>query len=131
MSIKQLFSDRPPHELVIRVMKFVGFKSLSDDIELSVLDLELNNAKANIIGIIGELEDYYIPCKAKVYLQNLTEKKCMTVCRQLLKTIGYTFISREKYIVDRKYTMYKLITLEKKKRRDMLRKTGKVCITFD
>jgi len=131
MSIKQLFSDRPPHELVIRVLKFVGFKSLSDDSELSVLDLELNNAKANIIEIIGELEDYYIPCKVKVYLQNLTEKKCMTVCRQLLKTIGYTFISREKYIVDRKYTMYKLITLEKKKRRDTLRKTGKVCITFD
>lgn len=131
MSIKQLFSDKPPHELVVKVLKFVGFKSLSDDSELSVLDLQLNNAKANIITIINELEDYYIPCKVKIYLQNLTEKKCMTVCRQLLKTIGYTFISREKYIIDRKYTMYKLITLEKKKRRDMLRKTGKVLITFD
>ena len=33
------------------------------------------NTVNNIILLIPKLEEYYLPCKSKIYLKDLTEKK--------------------------------------------------------
>ena len=45
-----------------------------------------------------ELKKYYLPCKAKTYLNELTNNSVMTILRQILRPHNYAIISREKYI---------------------------------
>jgi hypothetical protein len=131
MSIKQLFSEPPPRDLIMKVLNNIGFDDLNDEREISIFDLSDNATKVEMRKLVPDLEEYYIPCKASIYLRNLTEKKCITICRQLLKIINYTFITREKYIKTKKYTMYKLIPINKKKTHDMLKKNGEILIKFN
>ena len=53
--------------------------------------------------------DYYIPCKARTYLNDLNEKNIITILKQFIKTKGYTIISREKYSNKKKFIIYQLI----------------------
>ena len=61
-------------------------------------DLENLNIVDKINEIKEKLEIYYLPCKAKMYLKDLTEKKCITILRQFLKYIDYNLKMKEKYI---------------------------------
>ena len=55
---------------------------------------------SDLIEKIIELKDklliYYIPCKAKIYLENINEKKCITILRQMLKYLNYNLKIKEK-----------------------------------
>ena len=77
----------------------------------------------------NELVRYYIPCKAKKYLTDLNEKKCITILRQFLKIQNYTLMSKDKYIDGKKILFYQVIQLpiDIKTNRD----SEKVLISFD
>ena len=60
------------------------------------------------------LEQYYLPCKARTYLNDLNEKNIVTILRQCLKTKGYTICSREKYLKGDKFIIYSLCPLDQK-----------------
>ena len=79
--------------------------------------------------IVEELKKYYLPCKSKLYLLSLNEKKCITILRQLLKVHNYTLMSKEKYIKGKKSLFYQVIPLQI----DMTIKerNSKVIIRFD
>ena len=80
--------------------------------------------------IIDELTKYYIPCKAKKYLDHLNEKKCITILRQFLKIHNHTLISKEKYIKGEKQLFYQVIPQQI----DLLtknRENEKVILLFD
>ena len=62
-------------------------------------------------NIIDSLSLFYIPCKSKQYLTDLTEKKCITILRQLLKIHNYTLFSKEKFIKGKKYLFYQELCL--------------------
>ena len=76
-----------------------------------------------------ELVRYYIPCKAKKYLTDLNEKKCITVLRQFLKMQNYTLMSKEKYVEGKKILFYQVIPMQidMKTNRD----SEKVVLSFD
>ncbi len=58
-------------------------------------------------AILLELEPYYYPCKAAIYLHRpLTMKRALTILRQLVKPHGYTFLTRERLIAGNKVTEY-------------------------
>ena len=65
----------------------------------------------NIVNV-DSLSLYYIPCKAKQYLTDLTEKKCITVLRQLLKIHNYTLFSKEKFVKGKKHLFYQVIPIQ-------------------
>ena len=44
----------------------------------------------NKVNELSELNDCYLPCKARTYLSGLTEKNVITILRQILKTRNYT-----------------------------------------
>lgn len=85
----------------------------------------------NIIEIINEnlvaLKKIYIKCKHKIYLENLNEKKIITLLRQLLRSHNFELKAKEKYENGKKYLLY---TITKKKINDDIKKINSV-INFD
>jgi hypothetical protein len=98
-----------------------------------LFDVELDNTiyyefskniinQKNIIQKIEEkmeeIKNYYIICKQKIYLENLNEKKFITLLRQLLRTNDFELKSKEKYNNGKKYLLYKIT---KKKNRKLIK----------
>ena len=63
---------------------------------------------------IESLEVYYIPCKSKVYLNDIDEKKCITILRQFLKYMDYNLKLKEKYVNGVKNYQYFIVCNKKK-----------------
>ena len=84
------------------------------------------NIISKIENYIEEIKKYYIICKQKIYLENLTEKKVITLLRQLLRTNNFELKSKEKYDNGKKYLLY---TITKKKNK-YLKKINSV-MNFD
>ena len=49
-----------------------------------------------------QLRQYYLPCKHKTFLDNITNKKLITIARQILKLHQYDLASIEKTINNKK-----------------------------
>ena len=84
------------------------------------------NIISKIENYIEEIKKYYIICKQKIYLENLNEKKVITLLRQLLRTNNFELKSKEKYDNGKKYLLYTII----KKKNKYLKKINSV-MNFD
>ena len=62
------------------------------------------------------LREYYFPCKAKLFLDNLNLKKCITIARQLLKLYDYDILSIERSVNTKKILFYHLAKKDEKQR---------------
>lgn len=106
MKIHQLFKDKISEDIMLKVILAFGLKSINDETAFSKQDL-INH---NTVLYMNELKDillqYYLPCKAKIYLESLDESKCITILRQLLKLFQIKLISKQKYIHNKKSTIY-------------------------
>jgi hypothetical protein len=112
----QLFSkESPPIDLIQKILKKLINKDLNDNIyyEFSRKNLASKNIIKLIDEFIPELKQYYLKCKHEKYLENLNEKKVITLFRQILKPYDFSIISQEKYENGEKYLLY---TIEKKKK---------------
>lgn len=108
MTKNQLFRKIPPKELVELIVKAFGLKSLDDETKFSKKKLKLINTVDTVNSLKSQLEKYYLPCKARTYLNGLTEKNVITVLRQCIRIYGYRIVSREKYMKGEKYILYHL-----------------------
>ncbi len=59
--------------------------------------------------LLPELRKYYLPCKARAYLNELTNNSVMTILRQVLRPHNYVVASREKYVNREKLINYNLV----------------------
>ena len=111
----QLFiKESPPIELARDIIYNILNKDLNDNIyyEFSKKILKARNATEKINKFITELKKYYLKCKHKKYLENLNEKKIITLFRQILKPYEFNIKSIEKYENGEKFLLY---IIEKKK----------------
>ena len=111
----QLFKVIPTEEVCLEVLYCFGLKSIDDTTNFSKNDLESLSTVQKIYLIKEKLEQFYIPCKARTYLNELSPKNCITILRQILKIFGRTVTSREKYIRGVKYVIYQIIPKDYKK----------------
>ena len=117
----QLFRRNPDRYIINDLMMVFNINSLDDkNFHFTKDDLINLNIIDKINEIKEKLEIYYLPCKAKMYLENLTEKKCITILRQFLKYIDYNLKLKEKYIKGTKNYLYYIYASKEK-----------VLITFD
>ena len=117
MVVKQLFISKPPIEFIKEIIKCFGLNNLNDQKEFSYLDMNKENTVNMFRNLENELRSYYIPCKQKIYFENmnnLTNKEAITILKQLLKIHDYDLNSREKFINGNKYSVYKIITKQEK-----------------
>jgi len=134
MVLNQLFNEKPPLELIIKILQKIGLKDINDTTEFTTLDLDTHNSITNIKLFENEIKECYIPCKRSKYVSEISNKTIITILRQFLKMYEYDLISREKYIGGIKYLLYKIVT---KKDKDFSKKNKKyinkkeITIVFD
>ena len=125
----QLFKVSPNTEITEKILDNFGIKGLDDNHSFTRDNLSDLDTVNSINEMYDELVRYYIPCKAKKYLTELNEKKCITVLRQFLKMQNYTLMSKEKYVEGKKILFYQVIPMQidMKTNRD----SEKVVLSFD
>lgn len=108
MKINQLFKTPIPDDLFTNILKCFGYDDLNSNEEKSFSRFDLERLKTieQMILLKDEIYKYYLPCKAKIYINTLDEKKCITILRQILRLHNYTLTSKQKYIKQKKITFY-------------------------
>ena len=135
----QLFKKYPTNELYENIINSFGIYDINSKHTFSRNDLKHLKTVEKINLLKPYLEKCYIPCKARTYLNNLTEKNVITVLRQILKIRGYLVSSREKYIKGHKYILYKVekkddteyIPLENEKSDSLSKNDKPIIMTFN
>ena len=134
MVLNQLFNYKPSLELVNKIIQKIGLKDIHDNSTFTTLDIDRHNTIINIKIFENEIKDCYIPCKQQKYVNEINNKTIITILRQFLKLHEYDLHSKEKFINNTKYILYKIIS---KKEKDKIKKTKKyisnksVTIVFD
>ena len=105
----QLFKIIPKINVLLDIIKCFGLNNLDEKKYFSKDDLSKINSVDKIKHL--NLEKYYLPCKSKIYINNLNNKKIITILRQFLKLYKYKLLSREKYINKKKIIIYYIIKL--------------------
>jgi hypothetical protein len=108
--INQLFSKNPDREIILEILNAFGIQNINNiDQPFNKKDLEKRKTVEKMQKIRHKLEEYYIPCKAKVYLKkNLTNRSIMTILRQFIKNEGYFINYWETYVDGVKTTYYQI-----------------------
>ncbi len=110
MSKNQLFKVIPDRNFVVELLNLYGIKDFYDTHYFTIENLTSLNTVNNLNNITEKLKEYYIPCKAKIYLKNINLKRCIVILRQFLKCHNFTLYSKEKYLKKIKQTTYRIIT---------------------
>ena len=88
-----IFRKIPPNELLLEFIGAFGLKGLDDASWFSKSHVRLDQLESVLI----DLEPYYVPCKARVYLHSdLTELRAITILRQVLKAHNVILKSSER-----------------------------------
>lgn len=115
MKFLQLFCDIPSEEFLIQLLKCYGVQNLNDFHEFNKGDLVELITVEKLNELIPELILYYLPCKAKIYLNDITEKRAITILAQFLKLFDYKLLREEKIINKKKIIFYRIQKIEDSK----------------
>lgn len=137
MTKNQLFRKIPSKNVVINILNVFGLKDFDDQRYFSRKDLETLKCVDSMNEKIKPLlSEYYLPCKSRTYLNDLTPKNVITVLRQIVRLYDYNVISKEKYIKGDKFIIYQLVANVEKKYRPItienIQNNKKACtVSFD
>lgn len=107
-NVDQLFREHPPFELVNSILYLLTNKDL-DKIKTYNFSRKIilnKNIIESIQVYIPELKKYYLKCKHSKYLENLNDKKIITLFRQIIRCYDYSIRAIEKYSDGHKYLLY-------------------------
>lgn len=107
MKINQLFREYIPEDIYYKLLYAFGINANYSS-SFSKLDLEKRNLLEAMKPIIRDLYPYYLPCKAHIYLRTPTIQTCITILRQISKLHGKILTSSQKYMNNKKVTIYTL-----------------------
>ncbi len=91
----QLFKEIPPEEIITEILQQYGISKLNE--EFTMHDLSKMNIVDKITNMKPILSKYYINCKYKLFLNNITDKKCLTILRHFLRIKNCSLKSKEKH----------------------------------
>lgn len=132
MTKNQLFSCVPELNVVDKLLSYFGLEDgINDKNSFNKLNMKELDTVKKIDEYKGELRKYYIPCKARVYLDVIDERKCITILRQFIKTHGYTLVSSDKSINGNKIKLYRLIEIDNSKQLKKSPSQGEILVSFD
>ena len=130
MTINQLFTKKPSKELIEKLISSFGLNGFSDDKIFSKRDIDKNDSIKKINELKEELSDCYLPCKRKIYLENIDYKRAITILRQCLRLYNFYIKSKEKYFNGDKLIIYQILPINNEpKKKENVEKT--CIISFD
>ena len=109
MKINQLFREKVTDDILNKMLEAYNLKGLDDDTTFSKHDLVKNGTVRKMAPIRDQLLQFYLPCKSRIYLENMDENKYITVLRQVLKLFQVKIESKQKYIKNKKTTIYSIV----------------------
>jgi len=91
MKINQIFAKYIDDRVLLEdFLLCFKLKSLNDSSMFCINDLVNNKAVDKFNNSVrNRLITYYLPCKAKIYLQQVTEQKLVTILRQIIRLFDY------------------------------------------
>ena len=119
MTINQLFKTKPNLKILTKIVSFFNIE-LNELHKKKSFNKTLKLSKEQLNNIKYLLKDYYIPCKKKIYLDEISQKRAITILKQLLKLYNYTLKSEEKYNNSKKIIIYIITEKNIKKIDDVL-----------
>ncbi len=112
----QLFQDKPSNELIFTCIKYLGFEDLNDHRVIPRCDMEINGAVSKFTSILPQLLEIYIPCKFDLFCRKqLDISACITIAKQLLRTINYDIVGKECVVNGERMQKYEIMTIHAKK----------------
>lgn len=112
----QLFHTKPTIELIITCLQNLGYTGINDRSSLSRSAMHDYGAVYRFSMTIPQLLNVYIPCKFETFcMKSLDIYACITITRQLLKTIDYDLVGKECVISGVRMQRYELMTIGAKK----------------
>ena len=110
MPKNQLFKKIPTKEILNKVLLCFDIDDLQNGkVSFCRKDIVRLDSVSKLNNITDLLKEYYLPCKARTYLNDLNEKNIVTILRQILKHFNYNIISKEKYLRGEKFILYNII----------------------
>jgi len=109
MPKNQLFKIIPDENIIQDILEAFGLTNLEDTRLFTKSHMKEIDTVDKINELKEKLTEYYLPCKAKKYLNDLDEKKCITILRQIVKLYHYKCIGLEKSIKGNKTMTYRLL----------------------
>ena len=114
MSSNQLFRIIPDRNIIIELLNLFGIQDFNDKRYFTKQDMNDLKIIKNITLLIDKLNEYYLPCKSKIFLNNLNENRCITILRQFLKTHNYTIKTKKKLLKGKHFTIYSIDSINEK-----------------
>lgn len=105
----QNFRNKPDIKFILTLLETFGLDNLEDDRYFTKEHMKENLTVEKINDLIPQMNDYYLPCKSKIYLKDINEKKAITILRQFVKIYNYKVFSFEKSIHGKKQITYRLM----------------------
>lgn len=128
--INQLFRKIIPSALLEKILLCFNLKGLNDSKIFTKYDLHFNNTIAKLNQLKSQIEVYYVPCKGRIYLDDITIKKCITILRQVLRLYDFNLETSERYIAKKKSIAYQMVPMNKNKTATIINAKSTI-ITFD
>jgi hypothetical protein len=125
----QLFKISPDLKITEKLLSIFGINGLEDNHSFTKTNICDLNTVSKLNEMNSELNKYYVPCKSKMYLLKIDEKRAITILRQFLKIHNYTLMSKEKYVQGKKNLFYQVIPMQIDMNTN--RNLEKVVISFD
>jgi hypothetical protein len=129
MPKNQLFKINPDIRIVNDILAAFGLDDLEDSRYFTREYLRDNHTVMKLNEFKQSISSYYIPCKKKC-LDNLTEKKIITILRQFIRPFGYKCIGTEQSLKGKKTMKYQLIVMEREELSPSLMKREYI-LSFD
>jgi hypothetical protein len=112
----QLFHTKPSIELILMCLQYLGYSDLNDHNALPRASMEISGSVSRFTNLLPQFLDIYIPCKFELFChKSLDINACITITRQLLKTIDYDLVGRECVINGVRMQKYEIMTIAAKK----------------
>jgi hypothetical protein len=85
-----LFREIPPWDLVKSILNML---SIPNEFPITFQKKDINLSQS--LDAAYSIEPYYKPCKAKKYLENIDDKRWITVLRHILQPHGWKIVYQE------------------------------------
>ena len=106
MKINQLFTRSIPLHIIQQLLEAFSLNGLEDSKTFTLLDLEKQHTVDKVQALRSTLLEYYLPCKAELYLKCITARSCIMILRQTVRLHQYVLRSDQTYIIHKKITRY-------------------------
>ena len=113
MKRNQLFKITPDNKIIQFLLDSFGLEDLEDTRPFTKEYMKEIKTVETIQNNKERINKYYLPCKAKVYLYGINEKKAITILRQFIKVYNYSLYSIEKSNNGIRQTHYSLMYINK------------------